>query len=155
MGRPKSKLVKVESLGASLALGRRLGQNLKGGEVIELSSDLGGGKTTLVKGIAAGAGSKDLVSSPSFTICNQYKASGYTIYHFDFYRLNDPGIIRRELQEVLGDPKIVVVIEWPISVEDSLPPDRLSISLQATGEQTRDMRFECSEDLGYLLIGLK
>src|ERR1700722_299415 len=101
MIRPKSKLLHVDSLKATLVLGRTLGQNLKGGEAIELSSDLGGGKTALVKGLANGAGSQDLVSSPSFTICNQYNTPKFVIYHFDFYRLSDPGIIARELSEVI------------------------------------------------------
>lgn len=154
MDTPKSKLIKAEGLEATLALGHQLGQNLKGGEVIELSSDMGGGKTTLVKGLASGAGSKDLISSPSFTLCNQYKAPKFTIYHFDFYRLSEPGIIRRELEEVLGDPKAVVIIEWPAVIEDTLPEDKLSISLQATAENARDIIISSSPHLDYLMEGL-
>ena len=146
--------VKTTSLESTLSLGSKLGQNLKGGEVIELASDLGGGKTSLVKGIVAGTGCSDLVSSPSFTICNQYQSPRFTIYHFDFYRLNDPGIIRRELVEVLGDKQAVVIIEWPSVIESALPQERLSISLNVEDEKTRDINFSFSHSLHYLVKGL-
>ena len=68
-----------------LMFGQKIGQKLKGGEVFELISDLGGGKTTLTKSIVKGSKSSDQVSSPSFTICNEYKALKFTIYHFDFF----------------------------------------------------------------------
>src|ERR1700679_221405 len=97
-----------ETIGLAAAIGGRL----RGGEVIELASDLGGGKTTFVRGLAQGAGSGDTVSSPSFTLTNQYEAGDLTIYHFDFYRLLEAGIVRDELAEVLADPQAVVVVEW-------------------------------------------
>ena len=70
---------------ATTAYGLFLGANLRGGEVVELISDLGGGKTTLTQAIVAGAGSKDVVSSPTFTIGKQYTAGKLRIYHFDFF----------------------------------------------------------------------
>ncbi|PIZ61832.1 tRNA (adenosine(37)-N6)-threonylcarbamoyltransferase complex ATPase subunit type 1 TsaE, partial [Candidatus Saccharibacteria bacterium CG_4_10_14_0_2_um_filter_52_9] len=85
---------------------------MRGGEVIVLTSDLGGGKTSFVRGLAAGMASHDLVHSPSFTLSNQYKAGDLTLCHFDFYRLNDPGIMRNELAEVLKDSQAVVAVEW-------------------------------------------
>jgi len=63
-------------------------------EIIELRSDLGGGKTTFTQGLAAGAGSKDAVSSPTFTLKKIYRAGELHIYHYDFYRLNEPGILK-------------------------------------------------------------
>src|SRR6185312_5854101 len=73
----------------------KIGRKLQGGEVIELISDLGGGKTTFVRGLAKGMGSQDTVRSPSFTLSNEYRSGKLTLYHFDFYRLEDPGIMRR------------------------------------------------------------
>src|SRR4051794_32756276 len=86
-----------ESSEATYELGSKIGAGLRGGEVIELVSDMGGGKTTFVRGLARGVGYKGAVSSPSFTVRNEYKANKLTLYHYDFYRLSDPGILREEL----------------------------------------------------------
>src|SRR5690349_8475192 len=86
-------------------LGRELGARLRGGEVIELASDLGGGKTTFVRGLAVGMGSIDAVSSPSFTISQVYNSDNLSLHHYDFYRLGEPGLMAQELSEVLDDPK--------------------------------------------------
>ncbi len=124
---------------------------MHGGEVIELVSDLGGGKTTFVRGLARGMGSRDAVRSPSFTLSNQYRSDKLTIYHFDFYRLFEPGIMRDELAEVLADPKAVVVVEWGKIVENVLPAKRLTISLRATGNQNRELIFTYPKSLDYLI----
>ena len=142
------------NLEATIHFGNIFGGNLKGGEVIELSSDLGGGKTTLVKAIAEGAGSNDLVSSPSFTICNQYQTAEFTIYHFDFYRLTEPGIMKRELEEYIDDQKAVVIIEWPGLVEGVLPEYRASIAIDATGDSSRRFNISISDKQKYLIEGL-
>jgi len=124
---------------------------LRGGEVIALVSDLGGGKTTFVRGLASGAGSPDRVSSPSFTITNIYQAPPLMLQHFDFYRLQAPGLLRDELAEVIADPLNVVVIEWAAIVEDVLPSDHLTINIRVTGETSRDYELYCPEPLAYLL----
>ena len=133
-----------QDLNGSLKLAEQIGARLRGGELIELSSDLGGGKTTFVRGIALGAGSTDHVSSPSFTLTNVYEAGNVTIHHFDFYRLDDPGILRNEIAEVLMDSQAVVIIEWAGIIEDVLPAARISIAITVTGEQSRhyDLRFD-------------
>jgi len=84
-------------------LGELLGRRLRGGEVLELRSDLGGGKTTFVRGLVRGAGCHDRVSSPTFTLSRVYKSKDFEIHHFDFYRLQDPGLVANELAEVVGD----------------------------------------------------
>lgn len=110
-------------------LGELLGSQLKGGEVIELRSDLGAGKTTFVKGLAKGAGSKSNVTSPTFTLSRVYPAENLQICHFDFYRLNDPGILVDQLAESITDNNIVIV-EWADVVEDVLPADRISVEFK-------------------------
>lgn len=136
-------------------LGERLGHNLRGGEVIELVSDVGGGKTTFVRGLAKGLGSRDAVSSPSFMIEQVYKAGGHELHHFDFYRLNDPGVVATELAEVLDDPKNIVVIEWAKSVHNVLPNERLKISFKTIDDIRRHTEFTAPPQLSYLLEGLK
>jgi tRNA threonylcarbamoyladenosine biosynthesis protein TsaE len=118
--------------------------------VIELVSDLGGGKTAFVRGLAAGMGSKDRVTSPSFTLSNQYQGGGLTLYHFDFYRLEEPGILQQELAEILQDPRAVVAIEWAGLVSNVLPPDRLTINIISSGEESRTLLLQYPEKLSYL-----
>lgn len=128
-----------------------LGSRLRGGEVIVLSSDLGGGKTAFVRGLAKGMGSSDHVSSPTFTVSREYKAGKLTMYHFDFYRLQEPGVIAAELEEFLHDETAVVVIEWGAIVEGILPNDKLAISITRTGETERHFTLTYPERLAYLL----
>lgn len=128
-----------------------MGERLRGGEVIELISDVGGGKTTFVKGLAKGFGSSDVVASPSFTISREYVAGDKTMYHFDFYRLNDPGIVANELAEVVVDDKAVTVVEWADIVEGVLPIEHVTIRITNTGETSRDYEISCPEALAYLI----
>lgn len=143
-----------KSLEETLKLGAKLGENLRGGEVIELSGDIGTGKTTLVRGVAKGTGSRDEVASPSFTLSRIYK--GKTIInHYDFYRLDDPGIMTAELAESINSDE-VVIIEWAEIVKGVLPDDRLRVGLQpGTGESLRKLTFVASENHQHLLKGLK
>lgn len=129
----------------------RIGSNLKGGETIELIGDLGSGKTAFVRGLVQGMDSKDEVRSPSFTLSNRYVAGDLTLHHFDFYRLNEPGIMRRELAEVLEDPKASVVIEWADPVRAALPDERLTIHITPTGDADREFRFTYPDSLAYLV----
>lgn len=132
-------------------LAQSLGSRCSGGEIIELVSDLGGGKTTFVRGLAKGMGSHDTVASPSFTIAREYDAGQLTLHHFDFYRLNEPGIVANELSELTGDPTVVVVIEWADIVESVLPTDRLTIHITRSGETSRRFTYTYPETLAYLV----
>jgi tRNA threonylcarbamoyladenosine biosynthesis protein TsaE len=113
-------------------LGQLLGQNFKGGEVAELRSDLGGGKTTFVRGLAKGAGSQATVTSPTFTLSRIYQAKKFDIHHFDFYRLYDAGILADQLAESINNDHVVTVVEWADIVKDVLPVQRISIEFKPT-----------------------
>jgi tRNA threonylcarbamoyladenosine biosynthesis protein TsaE len=145
------KTLQLASPAETEALGETIGRQLKGGEVIELSSDLGGGKTTLVRGLARGAGSQDHVASPTFTLSKLYQAGGLQIHHFDFYRLQEAGIMRDELQELVDDPTAVVVVEWSDIVQSVLPDERLTIKLIAVAEDSRQAEIQYPAALAYLL----
>ena len=132
-------------------LAEQIGSKLKGGEVIELISDLGGGKTAFVQGLARGMGYDGTVHSPSFTLSNEYKTKQLTLHHFDFYRLSQPGILRDELAEILTDPGSVVAVEWAAIVEDVLPSKRLTVIITVTGETSRRLDMTYSDELRYLL----
>ncbi len=126
------------SSAATLKLGEQIGRLLKGGEIIELISDLGGGKTVLVKGIAAGLGYTGDVTSPTFTVSRVYKMpGGLELHHFDFYRLGAGDIVARELAEVLGDPNVIVAIEWAANAGNILPENRLRVDVKETGSEER------------------
>jgi len=94
------------------------------------------------------------VASPTFTISKVYKAKKLELHHFDFYRLTDAGIIAHEIHDVIGDPKIVIVIEWGGVVQHVLPKDRLTIRMKRTGDENRQLEFLYSEKLNYLLEGI-
>jgi len=114
-------------------------------------SDLGGGKTTLVRGLARGIGSPAHVSSPTFKLSNEYTADKLTLHHFDFYRLSDPGVVAHELHDVLADPAAVVVVEWSDIVQHVLPAERLTINLQAQADNKRAITIAYPDSLHYLV----
>lgn len=137
------------------AAGERLGRHATPGQVIALHGDLGAGKTTLTQGIAEGLGIDDRVTSPTFTLVNDY-AAGHRklrLVHIDTYRLGDtPYAAAREastfgLEEILAvaaEPVgkalgSVVVIEWAERVRSMLPPDHLHVEL-ATPPDAPDTR---------------
>lgn len=126
------KMFHSDSMESTIALARSIGAQLRGGEVFEFLSDLGGGKTTFVSGLAQGFGSVDPVASPSFTLNYVYRCKDEKLLsHFDFYRLDDAGIVGNELAEVLGDPDVVVAVEWGDIVHNVLPDDRIKITIAA------------------------
>jgi len=136
---------------ATEAFGEQLGQRLRGGEVIELVSDLGGGKTTLTRGIARGVGSHDVVGSPTFTLSKVYKAPKFDLHHFDFYRLKEAGLMEYELGDIIGDPGVVLIIEWGSVVEQVLPDQRLTITINQTPEAGRTLVCHYPKELAYLI----
>jgi tRNA threonylcarbamoyladenosine biosynthesis protein TsaE len=131
-------------------LGKAIGAALKGGEIIQLISDLGGGKTTLTKGIVAGMGSDVNVSSPTFTVSKEYQTPKLLLRHFDFYRLQDAGIVGLELQEGFEDQYTVTVIEWADIVTNVLPKDTIVIELVQNGESSRTLKCTIPEKYAYI-----
>jgi tRNA threonylcarbamoyladenosine biosynthesis protein TsaE len=125
-------------------IGEFLGSLIKPPEVIELRSDLGGGKTTFTKGFALGLGSKDRVASPTFTLNKIYKSDHLEIHHFDFYRLEEPGVISEQLEESLQNPRVVTIVEWADIVKGVLPKERIAIEFKpvADNEDERVVTFE-------------
>lgn len=123
----------------TIEVGRRIGEGLRGGEVIGLCGALGSGKTHLVKGIAAGAGALDCgqVNSPTFVIVNEY-AGRLEIYHIDAYRLNSVAEFEMVGFDDYCHPGSVVLIEWADKVESALRDvAHISIELEHAGETKR------------------
>ncbi len=128
----------------TIELGRRIGSQLKGGEVIGICGLLGSGKTHLIKGIAAGAGAEDSkrVNSPTFVIVNEY-AGRLDIYHIDAYRLNSIAEFEMIGFDEYCRPQSVVLIEWADKIESALQAiDYIRIELQHGGETRRKIRIQ-------------
>lgn len=136
------------------AMAKIIGSNLRGGEVIELVSDVGGGKTTFVRGMVKGAGSASHVSSPTFAISKAYRAPNFNIVHFDFYRLEDVELMELELEEEINDEKSVIVIEWSDAVKHILPCEKLIINIKLQADNSREFKIEYPDTLSYLLKGV-
>ncbi|MEI6228824.1 MAG: tRNA (adenosine(37)-N6)-threonylcarbamoyltransferase complex ATPase subunit type 1 TsaE [Candidatus Saccharibacteria bacterium] len=134
--------------------GQYLGSFLIGGEIIELIGDVGAGKTTLAKGIAIGLEVSEYVQSPSFTISRVYDGrDDLKLAHYDFYRLNDAGVMADELSETMADKKIVTLIEWADVASGVLPVDRLSIMISAIDENSRKVEIKAGGEISSKLLG--
>lgn len=128
-----------------LAFGENFARkNLAGSaqHIIELIGDVGAGKTTFVRGLAKGLGIEEPVTSPSFTISKSYAMlSGGIFTHYDFYRLQDPGLMADDLQEKINTSRIVV-IEWGGEVSDILPENHTKITIDYNDDNTREVKIQ-------------
>ncbi len=125
-------------MAASLALGAELAKHTCTPQLIELVGDLGGGKTSLVKGIAKGLGITQTVTSPTFNIHRSYKApNGKVLEHFDLYRLDDDEIVLNELSDALDNPNAVVCVEWADHFHKHLNEDRLVVECHYIDDDKR------------------
>ena len=121
-------------------LGLTLGQKAKAGEVYCLLGDLGVGKTVFTKGFAKGLGIEEPISSPTFTIVQEYEEGRLPFYHFDVYRISDI----EEMDEIGFDDYVygegVTFIEWANLIEEILPEHRKEITIEKNLEKGFDYR---------------
>lgn len=113
----------------TLNFAKNFAKDLKVGDVIVLLGDLGSGKTKFTEGILSYFGIENEISSPTFTIVNEYNSSPYNIYHFDVYRLKDSS----EFYNIGGDEyfdKGICIIEWGDIIEDALPEKYTKITFE-------------------------
>jgi len=124
-------------------LGMRFADRLHAGDVVAFYGDLGTGKTEFIKGVCEELGVSEIVSSPTYTIVNQYPAeTSYgeevTIYHIDLYRIEDPAeLVELGLQEILSDPLGIALIEWAHVAESMVPAVRWDVRLSALDDESR------------------
>lgn len=112
----------------TLNFGKRLGSYLRKGDIITLTGELGAGKTKFTEGILSYFNLENEISSPTFTIVNEYINENINIYHFDVYRLSDSS----EFYEIGGEEyfdKGICIIEWAELIEDALPSEYLKVSI--------------------------
>ena len=130
----------------TLEIGKKIAKNFKKGDVIVLTGDLGSGKTKLTEGILTYFGLEKEISSPTFTIVNEYYTENLNIYHFDVYRLEDSD----EFYAIGGEEyfeKGVCIIEWGELIEDALPKEYVKINF------SRDLENENKRNIEIDYIG--
>lgn len=142
---------KTNSVEQTQEIAFSIGKSLRGGEFIELISDVGGGKTTFVSGLVKGAGSDDHVSSPTFTISKVYDTEKFQIIHFDFYRLQEAGMIEHEICEAMNETNAVIIVEWSSVIQHILPENRVSINIKSEDEESRTFNIKYPPELEYLI----
>ena len=123
------------------ALGQKLGQKLPAGTVIAYRGDLGAGKTAFTRGLARGLGIQDPVTSPTYTIVNEYLGGRIPLFHFDMYRLHSAD----DLFDIGWDDYLerqgICAVEWSENVAEALE-DPLVVTICKTGEESRKITLE-------------
>ena len=136
--------VETEAVGASL------GKILKPGTVIAYRGDLGAGKTAFTRGLARGLGSSEMVTSPTYTIVNEYLGGRMPLFHFDMYRLASSDDLWDIGWEDYLDRNGVCAVEWSENVEDAMEKP-IVITIEKLGEESRRITIEggiADADLG-------
>lgn len=121
-------------------LGMQLGRMAEAGDVVCLSGALGVGKTVFTQGFARGMGISDIVSSPTFTIVQEYSGSGLSLYHFDVYRIADAEEMEEIGYEDYFNGNGICLIEWAELITELLPLDRTEILIEKDIERGFDYR---------------
>jgi tRNA threonylcarbamoyladenosine biosynthesis protein TsaE len=140
-------------------LGEILAREIKGGEIICLSGELGAGKTTFTQGFLKGLGIKGPHTSPTFLIMKHYKKEIpksklqisnksqkpndqiQNIFHFDSYRVGTNDILALGWEEIIADKKNVVIIEWAERVREIVPTDAVWVRFEWVDEEKRKLKF--------------
>ena len=134
----------------TIELGKRLAARLQPGAVVAFFGDLGSGKTTMIKGIAAGLGVQDVVKSPSFVVATEYpgRLTGepITIQHVDLYRLRDATDLASVGFTDLLARDVITLIEWADRAKLDLPRDVIRVELAVTGESEREIKVTFPEE---------
>lgn len=109
-------------------------QMLTGGDLVLLRGEMGVGKTVFTKGLCRALGVADYVTSPTFTVVNEYQGTEFAVYHFDLYRIEDEDeLLEIGFEEYLQSGG-VCVIEWPQNAERSMPQHRYEVEIKRGGD---------------------
>ena len=133
------------------AVGQALGKVLKAGTVLAYEGDLGAGKTAFTRGLARGLGAKDPVTSPTYTIVNEYLSGRLPLFHFDMYRLASSEDLWDIGWEDYLDRGGVCAVEWSENVADALEKP-IRVCIEKTGEESRRITITGGEDLADISV---
>ncbi len=131
------------------ALGERLGERLRGGEVIAYRGELGAGKTAFTRGLARGLGISVRVTSPTYTIVNEYGGGRLPLFHFDMYRLHDADDLFDIGWEDYLERGGVCAVEWSENVAEAMD-GAITVALEKCADDTRRITIEGGEDIADL-----
>lgn len=126
-------------------LGTEIGQLVAGGMIVCLSGDLGTGKTTLTKAIAKALGVEEYVTSPSYTIINEYEGK-YPVYHFDVYRINEVEELYEIGYEEYFFGRGVTIIEWASMIMELIPEEAIKIEIEQLDDMERQFSITGPDD---------
>lgn len=133
-------IIETNSARETYALGQKLGEQALPGQIYTLIGDLGVGKTVFTQGMAKGLGITEPISSPTFTIIQEYEEGRLPFYHFDVYRIGD----LEEMEEIGYDDYFfgqgVTMIEWANLIEELLPDNIIQITIEKDLEKGFDYR---------------
>ena len=130
----KTETIITHSPGETETFAARLAADLPDGSVLALYGNLGAGKTVFARGFARGLGITEPISSPTFTILQEYPHDGKMFYHMDLYRIdNSDAALAFGIDEFLYDKSAMTLLEWPERIEDILPPCTIIIRLEHSG----------------------
>ena len=132
-------------------VGAALGKILKPGTVLAYEGDLGAGKTAFTRGLARGLGASDMVTSPTYTIVNEYLSGRLPLFHFDMYRLASSDDLWDIGWEDYLDRGGVCAVEWSENVADAME-DAIRIRIEKTGDESRRITIEGGESLADLSL---
>ena len=139
-------IVETHSDKETFDFGKQLGTKAAPGSIFCLNGDLGTGKTVIAKGIAAGLGITEPVSSPTFTVVKEYTEGRLPLYHFDVYRIEDPEEMAEIGYEDFFYGSGVTVIEWSDLIESIIPDEAVMIRIKKDASKGFDYRMiEISE----------
>ena len=133
------------------AVGAALGRILTPGTVIAYRGDLGAGKTAFTRGLARGLGCRELVTSPTYTIVNEYLGGRLPLFHFDMYRLASSDDLWDIGWEDYLERGGICAVEWSENVEDAME-GAICITIEKTGEESRRITIEGGEKLADLSL---
>ena len=133
--------VETHSEAETEALGERLAKCLRAGAVVALYGDLGAGKTAFVRGMARGLDIRESVSSPTFTIVNEYPGDP-ALFHFDMYRLKNAEELYGIGWEDYLDRNGICVTEWSERIEEALPEDAVRVRIERLSDTDRAVSIE-------------
>ena len=133
------------------SVGEALGKVLKAGTVIAYKGDLGAGKTAFTRGLARGLGCRELVTSPTYTIVNEYLGGRLPLFHFDMYRLESSDDLFDIGWEDYLERNGICAVEWSENVEDALE-NPLVITIEKLSDEERNIILEGAEDLADLSL---
>lgn len=143
-------IIQTHSEQETEAAGEALAKKLPEGAVVALYGDLGAGKTAFVRGMVRGLGLTDRVSSPTFTIVNEYLGGDTPLFHFDMYRLGGP----EELFGIGWDDYLtrggVIAVEWSENIESAFEGTELRVRLTRLGDSAREIEIEANGSLPLL-----